>query len=350
MKKLFRPYNIEFSIESANAGFISFAQDSLSFLPQSEDAFFEVVLNVGLNPSQNSNGYFSEEKKGSILFANSAFKLYAADNKLIYEPFLLPWLSFSLERRKNKILLNAFVNLSAKEKFKAALQKSLLHEKFYYLIRYLAHFVIFYLAQREMGYALVHGSAVTKDEEGYLFCGLPGCGKSSLALSLVSGAGFKLLSDNFLLVKDGFIYSFADMLRFSVIDKGVAGFSGISDSGYMVRGKRFYSMDKNKLSPKAKLKSAYIISLCEDNFTKDISAQEFLRMKNGVDAATKEFFEYSFIDIFSLFDKSSSSIASGEAIARSLAGANCYFAGIKKGAIDHYFIERLLTGREQTQA
>lgn len=349
MKKVFRVYNIDFSVESGNADFISFADKSLSFLSQSENASFKVNLNVGF--SSSPEGYFSKYREGCVLFANSAFKLYAAENKLLYCPFLLPWLSFSMERREEKFMINAFVNLSAKEKLKAIFQKSLLHEKFYYLIRYLAHFIILYMAQKEMGYSLVHGSAVTKDGEGLLFCGLPGCGKSSLALSLVSGSGFKLLSDNFLLVKDGFIYSFADMLRFSSLDKGIAGVSGISDSGYIVKGKRFYSLDKNRLSPKAKLKSAYIICFTEDNFIKGIAAQEFLHLKNGVDAATKEFFEYSFIDIFSLFDTFSSGMASGESLARSLVGAKCYFAGVRKGAIGSAFIEHsMLTRKDQTEA
>ncbi|TAN60455.1 hypothetical protein EPN16_05355 [bacterium] len=351
MKKAFRIYNIDFCVESGNAGFISFAQDSLSFLPQSEDASFEVILNVDFGPSLNTGRYFAEEKKGCVLFANSAFKLYSAQNRLVYDPFLLPWLSFCLERRERKLLINAFINSSSRERFKGLFQKGILQEKFYYLIRYLAHFIILYIAKNEMGFALVHGSAVEKDGEGYLFCGLPGCGKSSLALSSVSGSGFKLLSDNFLLVKDGFIYSFADMLRFSSFDKGIAGVSGISDSGYMVKGKRFYSLDKNRLSPRAKLKSAYIICLAEDNFIRGIAAQEFLRMKNGIDAATKEFFEYSFIDIFSLFDAFSSGMASGESLGRSLPGADCYFAGVRKGAIGSAFIEYLISARkEQAEA
>lgn len=351
MKKVFRIYDIDFSIESGNAGFISFAQESLSFLPQSENAHFEVMLNVDFSSSLEAGGHFSEEKKGCVLFANSAFKLHSAKNRIVYDPFLLPWLSFSLERRESKFLINAFVNLSSKERLKALFQKGLLQEIFYYLIRYLAHFVILYIAKNEAGYALVHGSAVEKDGQGYLFCGLPGCGKSSLALSLVSGAGFKLLSDNFLLVKDGFIYSFADMLRFSSLDKGIAGLSGISDSGYTVKGKRFYSLDKFRFSPKAKLKCAYIICLAEDNFIRGIAAQEFLRMKNGVDAGTKEFFEYSFIDIFTLFDGFSCAAAFGEGLARSLAGAGCYFAGVRKGEAGRAFIGDLMSeGKEQIEA
>jgi len=93
-------------------------------------------------------------------------------------------------------------------------RKTMLHEKFLAIMRASVHLPLFYLLQSQ-GFIILHGSAVTRNDEGYLFLGANHVGKTTLALSLVYGHDFKFLADDFLLIRDNRLYSFPEKVRLS---------------------------------------------------------------------------------------------------------------------------------------
>lgn len=82
-------------------------------------------------------------------------------------------------------------------------------------MRWAIHFPVFTRLQYQRGWRLLHSSAVVKDGEALVFCGLNGVGKSTLAVYLARERGYELMTDNFLLVGDGTVFGFPEVVRLS---------------------------------------------------------------------------------------------------------------------------------------
>ena len=68
-----------------------------------------------------------------------------------------------------------------------------------------------YLLQNN-DFQVLHGSAVTKNNQGYAFIGKSGIGKSSIALALIN-KGFKLLTEDLCIIKDMHMYNFSNWIK-----------------------------------------------------------------------------------------------------------------------------------------
>tara|TARA_B100000963_G_scaffold361226_1_gene395613 strand:- start:118 stop:966 length:849 start_codon:yes stop_codon:yes gene_type:complete len=68
-----------------------------------------------------------------------------------------------------------------------------------------------YLLQNN-DFQVLHGSAVTKNNQGYAFIGKSGIGKSSIALALIN-KGFKLLTEDLCIIKDMHMYNFSNWVK-----------------------------------------------------------------------------------------------------------------------------------------
>lgn len=71
--------------------------------------------------------------------------------------------------------------------------------RFSTLLYYLVYHPILWLLSREHGWHLLHGGAVASPHGAALFGGMPGCGKSTLAVAMTADPQWRLLSDNLVL-------------------------------------------------------------------------------------------------------------------------------------------------------
>jgi len=73
-------------------------------------------------------------------------------------------------------------------------------------------FFIYYLLQRQ-GCSLLHASAAARDGEAFLFAARGGGGKTTLALAAAFSKDMNFMGDNFVILKDGLIYSYLSDLN-----------------------------------------------------------------------------------------------------------------------------------------
>lgn len=71
--------------------------------------------------------------------------------------------------------------------------------RFSTLLYYLIYHPILWVLSREKGWHLLHGGAAASANGAALFGGMPGCGKSTLAVAMTADAQWTLLSDNLVL-------------------------------------------------------------------------------------------------------------------------------------------------------
>ena len=102
-------------------------------------------------------------------------------------------------------------------------------------MRWAIHFPIFTRLQYRRNWSLIHAAAVAKDDAVVVFCGLNKVGKSTLAVHLCQERGYDLVTDNFLLVGDGQVYGFPEVVRLSPTAADRMGLSSLWDD--LVYGK-----------------------------------------------------------------------------------------------------------------
>ncbi|MFQ5352064.1 MAG: hypothetical protein ACE5D3_03215 [Candidatus Binatia bacterium] len=71
--------------------------------------------------------------------------------------------------------------------------------RFSTLAYYLVYYPLLWVLSRSEGWHLLHGAAVADAHGAAVFCGMPGCGKSTLAVAMLADPAFHMLSDNLLL-------------------------------------------------------------------------------------------------------------------------------------------------------
>jgi len=90
--------------------------------------------------------------------------------------------------------------------------RSFLYQLYMSVMRNSIHLPLLFLLEKQ-GFLLLHGSGVANNKECLLFLGAAGIGKTALALDLIYNHDYKFLSDDFLLIKGDYVYSFPERLR-----------------------------------------------------------------------------------------------------------------------------------------
>lgn len=73
--------------------------------------------------------------------------------------------------------------------------------RFSTLLYYLVYYPVLWWLSRYKGWHLLHGGAVRLGTEAAVFAGMPGCGKSTLAVSMLADPACSMLSDNLVLFR-----------------------------------------------------------------------------------------------------------------------------------------------------
>jgi hypothetical protein len=89
---------------------------------------------------------------------------------------------------------------------------SLEARRFSTLLYYLVYHPLLWILSREQGWELIHAGAVASADGAAVFAGMPGCGKSTLAVAMTADPRWDLLSDNLLLHDSDRVLACPEML------------------------------------------------------------------------------------------------------------------------------------------
>jgi hypothetical protein len=130
-------------------------------------------------------------------------RIWVADHRLRYdEIWQVPGLQMGIDWEDMLTVQAAYEWPSRRAKWFSRIIDPVQKKLFVLLIYYLVYFPCAWWLERKMGWTLVHASAIATPEGGLVFNGLPGCGKSTIALALLSQSTWQVVSDN-LLFTDG---------------------------------------------------------------------------------------------------------------------------------------------------
>jgi hypothetical protein len=97
--------------------------------------------------------------------------------------------------------------------------------RFSTLLYYLVYHPLLWLLARERGWSVLHAGAVASPAGAAVFAGMPGCGKSTLAVAMTSDREWTMLSDNLVLHDGARVYACPELLlldRASIARVGAA--------------------------------------------------------------------------------------------------------------------------------
>jgi len=124
--------------------------------------------------------------------------------------------------------------------------------RFSTLLYYLVYHPLLWRLSRFEGWHVVHGGAVSDGRRAVVLAGMPGCGKSTLAVALAGRPGWKMLSDNLLLFNASSVMACPELLLLDPgsIARAGQGASRLTPTGESrVFGRHAYRPAEMELSP-----------------------------------------------------------------------------------------------------
>jgi|APSaa5957512535_1039671.scaffolds.fasta_scaffold26872_3 hypothetical protein len=166
-------------------------------------------------------------------------------------------------------------------------------------MRWSIHFPVFILLDHLKGIKLVHASAVAKKGISTLFCGLNKVGKSSLALYFYKNLDYKVVSDNFLLIGNGNVYSFPEMCRLS--PEVSRNLKIPINNKQLIYGKYHLKIPCLDIMSKSRPKFVYIVTNSDEVNIVEVERTKALRLLTGMHDYLQEFPKYTFYGVFDYF-------------------------------------------------
>ena len=105
--------------------------------------------------------------------------------------------------------------------------------RFSTLLYYLVYHPILWLLSRERGWHALHGGAVADEGRALVLAGMPGCGKSTLAVTMLGRPGWSMLSDNIVLYNAYRVLALPEVLLLDARsrERAGAGMAGLTATG-----------------------------------------------------------------------------------------------------------------------
>jgi len=160
-------------------------------------------------------------------------------------------------------------------------------------MRWAIHFPLFTLLQYNRNWALVHASAVVKDGNAIVFCGLNKVGKSTLAVYLTREYGYDLMTDNFLFVGDGAVYGFPEVVRLSPEAAERMDLDSIWDN--LVYGKYHVRPRDLGVTLEGFPKGIFIVNQTDELMTRPLSSEDAWKTMRHLHTLLGEFPEQSYL-------------------------------------------------------
>jgi len=172
-------------------------------------------------------------------------------------------------------------------------------EQYQFIMRQLVHFPLFLLLRKNQKFIL-HSAAVTNNKNTFIFCGLNGVGKTTLALNFLSD-GYKLLSDNFLVFDRCGIYPFPEVLRVPVEEGNLTSKAiykqKIHNKLHVIPSTKNIMVSEQPIKPTC----LFLVSTGNNNLATKLSKELFIEKIIKLNDYLKEFDNYSYISVFEAF-------------------------------------------------
>lgn len=180
------------------------------------------------------------------------------------------------------------------------------------------------LLQHE-GIVTLHASAVEHGGRAVVFTGLNGCGKSGLALHLVTSRGFRFMADNFALIRPGDlrVFAFPEPIRVGEVERPIAlsCFSG-NRKAY---GKWQMTAEPENVCHEAALSCLVHVTIGERFGVKEVPSVPFARRLESLHRFLGETAEYSWVQLHFMWQHGIDLAELADAARRELcASVRCY--------------------------
>ena len=195
-------------------------------------------------------------------------------------------------------------------------------ERFIFMTRMIFHFPIFYILTNKYNCLLLHASTVAKINKAYIFFGLDGIGKSTLAFYMQKH-GYEILSDNFSIIDSNYIYPMSESSRLSD-----TSLDYLNMNKTKIRKKIF---ERNLIKvPSCEQKnikiSGIIIQTIDKNIKiKKINTEMFMKYLLLMNDILPEFIDYNFFkSITNIIDSNDETFNNHESIYKIIDSHNIY--------------------------
>jgi hypothetical protein len=180
--------------------------------------------------------------RGSSLFPDSGAldglgkRMWIGDDELVwFETHRDRDLQLRFRRDGGKVVFDVAYCYQPSER-KQAKYPDFRQKKFFDLARYLVYFPIAWHLERTRGWALIHASAVARDDRAVLIVGPGGAGKTTTSVALVARTGMSLVTENLLFCDGARIYPLIEPLRLTgpslaLLSEELAGLQPIAVPG-----------------------------------------------------------------------------------------------------------------------
>lgn len=277
-------------LESSYIPFIEYARSYLKGLTISPKGKPVVKSRLfwGERPGKNWSG--AVYSRGRRLLQHSSG--ISSTRLLLAEIIDLPGLQIETGWQDDTLLVDAYYSPESRLARAAGRFNPFLPRTYVILIYYLVYFPLFYSLYLNRGWHLFHAGAVENDGSGWIFAGLPGSGKSTFTLSLLSRPGVKLLSDNLLMFDENRVYACPEPLHLGresieIVDKAVS--SSLYDSRRKFsHERRDYRLGEDRRSWGIEPKSLLFLGLAEKSAHRRLTGKLALERLAGFDRMAKE--------------------------------------------------------------
>jgi len=182
--------------------------------------------------------------------------------------------------------------------------KSAQREKYLAVMRASLYLPLFYLLEKD-NYIILHGSVVSRGEKAALFLGGNQVGKTTLSLNLVFNHNFKMLSDDYLIIKDNKIYAFPDRVRIGpafLKSNSIANQRfDIKKRGYLIHSKYHLDLSESQIASSALLSKIFFLQLGQYPKIEKINIKRLLRLIWAVHNYIQELPENSYLSFLPQF-------------------------------------------------
>jgi hypothetical protein len=233
-------HSVSCRLESSCISFMEYARSYLNEMIASseEEPVVKSTFRWGELPGKPGSGEVLQRGRRLLQEIRSE-KLY----RLILTEILdLPGLQIELRWEEGVLLIDAYYRPESRLARAAGRFNPYLPRVYVILVYYLVYFPLVYSLYLKNKWHLFHAGAVEKKGSGWVLAGLPGSGKSTFTLSLLSQQGTSLLSDNLLMFDESQVYACPEPLHLGrdsikVIEKSVLN--------RLENRKRKFSHDRN---------------------------------------------------------------------------------------------------------
>ena len=168
-------------------------------------------------------------------------------------------------------------------------------------MRWAVHFPIFALQRRDLSRHLTHAAAVAGPEGAWVFAGLNGVGKSTLAARLLDRPGWSHVADNFLLGDASLLYPFPEVIRLSEASLRAASGTAVSTPEAAVYGKH-HLRARNVADPVAP-HAAFLVTNTSHLVLELLDPMRALLILRSLHDRLQEFPEYGHFAVLPVLDR-----------------------------------------------